>query len=353
MAGSTALYCLETGMKIAAPISILDELEPVIAAGADEIYLGCVPEEWRLRFGPSGMSRRPMGNLDSIDSLKAAIDRAGALGATVSLTLNQQHYDKAQLDRILEISRIFADSGGYAMIVADIGLMSALADIRLNVRIHVSSIAAVRNSQTARFFQDQGADRIVFPRYLTLKDIELICANAPDMEYEAFVLNDGCIFDEAVCHTIHLPGRVGGAICMDNYTARHRRADERSLSALEADLLRTNDQTYKRWAWHKFSCGFSTTEDGYPFGPCGLCAIPSLARAGIGTVKIAGREFPTKRKVKSIEMVKRVLRRLESGDDVARFAVGLRNRPDLCAEGHMCYYPDLLPDLGTVVEGSI
>jgi len=332
-------------MKLVAPISTLEELDPVIAAGADEIYLGCVPEEWRQRFGPSGMSRRPMGNLKSLDELKTAIDQAGDRGRTVSLTLNQQHYDEAQLERILEVAETFADYGGYALIVADIGLMSALTQQRMNVRIHVSSIAAVRNSQTARYFQEYGANRIVFPRYLTLDDIALIRANAPDLEYEAFVLNDGCIFDEAVCHTIHLPGRFGGAICMDNYASKHRRADGSDLQQQEASRLTENDQVYKRWAWHKFSCGFSTTNEGYPFGPCGLCAIPRLADAGVHAIKIAGREFPTKRKIKSVEMVKRVLNRHENGEDVIGFSQGLRARPDFCAEGHMCYYPDLLDEL--------
>jgi hypothetical protein len=129
---------------------------------------------------------------------------------------------------------------------------------------------------------------------------------------------------------------------MDDYALAWRRDDGRPLGAEEAEAFAANEAAYKRWSWYKFSCGFTTTEAGYPYGPCGLCAIPFFAACGLTTVKLAGRETPTARKLKSLELVRSVLERMADEAEVMSFAQGLRGRPDHCATGYMCYYPDVL-----------
>jgi collagenase-like PrtC family protease len=329
-------------MDITAPISALAEIAPTAAGGADEIYCGCIPERWRGRFAAGALSRRMMGNLTSLEELGEAVTLAHDAGKRLSLTLNQQQYDSAQMALILELAEQFAALGGDALIIADPGLLAAIDALGLGLRLHVSSVAGVRNSQAAKFHQDLGAHRIVFPRYLTLDEMAAVTAAVPELEFEAFVLNDGCLFDEAVCHTLHLPAKMGGAICMDSYALHYDRDDGAALSPEDADRLADNEKAYRRWAWHKFSCGFSTTEDGLPYGPCGLCALSGLARAGVSIAKIAGRESPTERKLKSLEMTVGVRNRLAEPAAAQSFAQALRRRPDYCAERYMCSYPDAL-----------
>ncbi len=331
-------------MKITAPISSLDELEGVAKTGADEIYCGCVPDDWSKRFGAAAPSRRQFGNLRSLGDLAEAIAIAQRLGKSLSLALNQQHYSGAQLDAAIDLAERFAGLGGDAVIAADPGLIAALGAALPNLKLHVSSIATVRNSAAARFFQDLGATRIVLPRFTTLREMRRLRAAVPELEFEAFVLNDGCLFDEGVCHTLHLPGALGGPICMDSRSRQYLRSDGTHTSARDRQRLQENEAEYRRWAWHKFSCGFSVTEDGLPYGPCGLCAIPELAAAGITAIKIAGREFPSQRKLKSVHMVKEVLARSARPDDARSFARGLRHRPDYCRDGFMCYYPEVVDE---------
>lgn len=332
-------------MKITAPLSRIEEIEPLAAAGADEFYCSIVPDDWMTRFGSSATSRRPFGNLPNDRDLEDAIVKVQALGKHLSLVMNAQHYTCEQMDCLLKLAERFARAGGDALIIGDPSLLGLIASEDFELGLHLSSIAACRNRQSAAFYRDLGANRIIFPRDMTLKEMECLIRAFPDLEFEAFVLNDGCIFEEGVCHTIHLPSQMGGAICMDNYHYQYMRIDGELLSDKEQNALTDNDSRYDKWLWYRFGCGFSVTEDGYPYGPCGLCAMPNLQDMGVISVKIAGRDAPLERKAKSVELVQKILDRMVAGDgeaEVAAYAQGFRQSSVLCNHGQMCYYPEVI-----------
>lgn len=329
-------------MKITSPLSSPDEIGPLAEAGADEFYCSVVPAEWLARFGSSATSRRPFGNLPDDSDLEVAVNRVQDLGKHLSLVMNAQHYTSEQLDCLLRMAERFARIGGDALIIADPALLGLIADEGFGFGLHLSSIAACRNRQSAAFFRDLGATRIIFPRDMTLKEMARLITAFPDMQFEAFVLNDGCVFEEGVCHSIHLPAQLGGAICMDNYRYQYRHIDGTALGDQEQKALTHNDSRYDEWIWYRFGCGFSVTEDGYPYGPCGLCALSKLGDMGLRSVKIAGRDAPLARKEKSVGMVREVLDHGGTADEISAFARGLRHNPDLCSHGQMCYYPEVV-----------
>lgn len=332
-------------MKITAPLSSVEEIAPMVKAGADEFYCSVVPADWLSKFGSSATSRRPFGNLANDSDLEDAVNRVHALGKHLSLVMNAQHYTAEQLDCLLAMAGRFARIGGDAVIIGDPLLLDLIAGEGFDFGIHLSSIAACRNRQSAAFYRDMGATRIIFPRDMTFAEMDRITGAFPDLQFEAFVLNDGCVFEEGVCHTIHLPLHLGGAICMDNYRYTYQRIDGKGLSHQQQNALKHNDSQYDKWLWYRFGCGFSVTEDGYPYGPCGLCALSRLEDMGLHSVKIAGRDAPPERKIKSVEMVRRLLDNMDIGhdeDQLAIFARGIRNNPDLCSHGQMCYYPEVI-----------
>lgn len=330
-------------MKITAPISTPAEVEPLVRAGARELYCGVVPPDWIQRFNTSGVNRRVFGNLNGYADLERVVDKATALDADVFLVLNAQQYGEQHLDALTEIGARFRSIGGKAAIVADISLIASLAANVSDLDIHVSSVATCRNVESARFFAALGAQRIILPRDVTVAEIGAITEALPELDVEAFVLNDGCVFEEGTCHTVHLPMNKGGPICIDNYQFEYEatgggKPQERALRRLEQ-----NDLDYKRWLWYRFGNGFTSAPNGYPWGPCGVCAMPAMHAAGVHSVKIAGREGASERKIKSVELVARVLARIEAGEpehQVREFAVGLRDAPSHCTSGYMCYYPE-------------
>lgn len=331
-------------MKITAPISHIDEIGPLVVAGAKELYCGVVSANWVAQFNTGAVNRRYFGNLPSLSELQKAITLSHELGAQLFLVLNAQHYGEAQLEALIDLGDSFHNMGGDAAIVADLTLIAALREKVPGLAIHVSSVASCRNSAAVSFYQDLGVRRVILPRDVSLEEIEVITKVCPDVELEVFVLNDGCVFEEGVCHSIHLPKKLGGPICVDSYPFEYVGAAGAAISPKVRQRLSSNDDDYKRWLWYRFGCGFSTTDAGYPYGPCGLCAIHRLHQAGVGSVKIAGREGATERKIKSVEMVYQVLEEVRKGGDsmtVATTAVGIRKTVTHCQSGYMCYYPEV------------
>jgi U32 family peptidase len=335
-------------MEITSPISHVDEIAPLTSAGARELYCGVVPPSWVAQFNTGAVNRRYFGNLPGLPELEKAVALAHAGGARLFLVLNAQHYGSGQTDALVNLAQDFAAFGGDAVIVADMTLITTLRARVPELPIHVSSVASCRNSAAVGLYRDLGARRVILPRDVTIAEVEAISRKAPDVELEAFVLNDGCVFEEGVCHTIHLPSKLGGPICLDSQQFAYQGAGGRPMPPRVARRLQDNDADYKRWLWYRFGCGFSTTEEGYPYGPCGLCAIPRFAAAGVVSVKIAGREGATERKLKSVEMVRKVVDAMDAGGDeqtVRTAAIGIRHKSNHCRSGFMCYYPEVrLPD---------
>lgn len=332
-------------MKIAAPVKRIEEIGPLADAGADELYCSVVPEAWIEKFRTSGVSRRAFSNLPEEADLVRAVAEAHGRNLKISLAINAQHYSEQQLDCLMTLARDFDAMDGDAIIVADCALLSLLSGEYLSAALHVSSVASCRNREAAEFHRDLGARRVILPRDVTLAEIERLVAAVDGLEFEAFVLNDGCAFEEGLCHTIHLPMPLGGPICMDDYRRDHRRADGLAVAEDEQAVFEAHEADYRSWLWYRFGCGFSVTDEGLPYGPCALCALPRLAAAGIATVKIAGRDSPTERKVKSVALVRRVLDQAEAGAPagaVMTLAQEIRGEPEKCASRYMCYYPDVL-----------
>jgi putative protease len=332
-------------MKLVAPISAPDDVAVLARAGADEFYCGLVPREWEMRFGRSTLNRRMGGNLGSFEDLTRAVKAAHGLNRLVSVAFNAQKYSKDRWGGLLAMLEQIAETGADAVIIGDLGLLAALAERLLPLRIHLSSVASCHNSEAAALAAELGAARVILPRQVTLAEMRTMCAALPQLELEAFILNDGCVFEEGSCHTLHLPGALGGPICIQRFTYDYRRDDGKPLASAEQARLAANDEEYERWLWYTFACGFTVTAEGLPHGPCGLCAIPRLRAAGVAAVKIAGREGPLERRRRGVEMVRSVLDRdaeAKRQEEVAAFAQGLRKKPELCASGYMCYYREVL-----------
>jgi collagenase-like PrtC family protease len=332
-------------MRIVAPVVKVEEVEVLAEAGANEFFCGFVPDDWVARFRAPNLNRRPSGNFRSHAELDQAVRTAHQHQCSISLVLNAQSYTDEQSAALLSVADAFLDMGGNALIVSDLELLAELHERAPSARIHVSSVATCRNPSAAAFCKELGATRLILPRDVMLGEACEIASEAPGLEVEAFILNDGCIFEEGACATLHLPQRLGGPICMENYANHYKRRGDGHLSESFLGKLQENDREYKKWLWHRFSCGFTTTAEGMPFGPCGLCALPALLSGGITAVKIAGREAPTARKLASVRMVRAVLERAEAGESrehVMRFAQELRPSVEHCKTGYMCYYPEVL-----------
>jgi collagenase-like PrtC family protease len=243
----------------------------------------------------------------------------------VFVTLNAPSYPAGAVPYLVEFGRMLIERVGVGgLIVAEWELMLALCDEGLASRLHISSLATCRNHGAARFYRDLGVARVILPRQMTLDEIEE--AAIPGLEWEAFVLNDGCAFEEGICATTH----ALGPYCIDDRIGGGGRLGER----------------YEFWKWTLNNCGCQTSR-GYTLGPCGLCALPRLARVGIASLKVVGREASLGRKAASVELAALALALAGSGagaDSIRDAIVAERGAPELCRDAHLCYYPDVWRD---------
>ena len=98
---------------------------------------------------------------------------------------------------------------------------------------------------------------------------------------------------------------------------------------------------HRRFLEHLAHRGFSPGKSRIPLGPCGLCAIPALARMGIRSGKVVGREASLYRKVRSVQVVRCLLEGAAAGEaeeSLGRLARSIRDDPEGCREGYSCYY---------------
>ncbi len=332
-------------MKVLAPIRELGELEMLAAAGAEELYCGMVPREWMDRYtGAVWLNRRSPkgGSLETWSEMRALADAARRAGLPVFATINAPYYTAEQLPLVMELARrLSEDCGLDALIVTDVNLLVRLSEERLSAKLHVSSVAAALNTEALRFLLNFGPSRVILPRSLTLEEIAGVRGALGDaVELEVFMLNDGCAFEEGFCATTH--HHSVGAFCTD-------------LSGMDADFewhapvftnrrrqwLRRNLADYREWVWYLNGNGCGATPKGLPYGPCGLCAIPDLARIGVASLKIVGREASAFKKLASVKMVRDVVDRVRGGASklhAIERARALRNEPEHCDAGYMCYY---------------
>ena len=71
--------------------------------------------------------------------------------------------------------------------------------------ITISCEAGCYSAQDIKFFSELGANRIIFPRDMTLMEMKAAIglANLPNMEYEAFVFGPRCTYSGAYCTVSH------------------------------------------------------------------------------------------------------------------------------------------------------
>ncbi len=332
-------------MKVLAPISSYEELEMLAANGAEELYCGIVPREWMECYtGAIWLNRRsPLGgSLESYADLKRLVDDAHKLKLPVFITLNAPYYTAEQLPLVLELARKLSDEVGVdALIVTDINLLLRLSEEHLTADLHLSSVAATLNTEAIRFLLGFGPRRIILPRSLTIAEIEKIIHEVRDeVEIEVFILNDGCAFEEGFCSTTH--HHTVGAFCTSLSEMETKfEWSGRVFSNRRHNWLRRNLADYREWVWYLNGNGCSVTPKGLPYGPCGLCAIADFHRIGVAALKIVGREASPFKKLASVKMVRAIVDRVRAGapkQQVIERAKALRETPEHCNSGYMCYY---------------
>lgn len=359
-------------MKLVAPINKIKEVLPIIEAGADALYCGVLPLAWYKKYtnvASINRTERIRSNLKNFDELKQIVKIAHSYNTPVSLALNGI-YTKDQYPLLYRQVKKAIDSKVDAFIVADMGLLLTLSKMDVDVAIHISTGGTTFNSETAKFYQDLGATRIIIPRHMKLAEIKQLIQGFHSIESEVFILNAGCSYVTGFCTFQHGIEEVKYRILWNiaeklrlGHTTLNilRRLPKRVVNFINAktDLMGTIGACMLNYRISVIpeEIGYEQTAElikrrvspsyfdlFYGIDTCGACALYELSKMKINNVKIVGRGHPTSKKINDTKFLHAALEYLNTQNPSRKeFKLYVRKKyQDIynikCRE--LCYYPE-------------
>ena len=243
--------------ELLVPAGNLEKLKMAVRYGADAVYIA----------GEMFGLRKAAGNFSFAEMAKG-VQFAHERGAKVYLAANiiAHNSDLPSLeDYLLQV----AQAGIDAILFADPAVYLAARRVIPEMPLHVSTQMNTTNWQTVRFWADQGIERVVLAREMSLAEIREIREHSP-VELECFVHGAMCV-------------SYSGRCLLSNYMAE-RDANRGGCAQSCRWKYALVEQQQGRWV--------DQTPGHYLMNSRDLCMIehiPELIAAGISSFKIEGR----------------------------------------------------------------
>lgn len=324
-------------MKIVTPLCCVENYESLVAAGADEFFCGYNSHNWLEQYANIiPMNRREYllsANICSFEEMKILSSLVRKYNKPVKITFNSLFYLREQYDEIVKVIKHLMEYGFDTFIISDIALIMYLYEQKVNCKVHLSGETAEVNDLMINMIKDYNITRFVFHRKNTIEDIKSCIMNCTDkkMEFEAFILNELCPYTGAFCGSWHCDEFAH--ICKLPFRVEKIDSDSTCFADIEKNM-----KIYNRASRVNFQRINENSEENYRFGVtgCGVCKLFDLEKAGVGFVKVVGRD----KDLEFIEKDIRILRKFidstsdfSEGDDYSAYA---KNHIGHCNE--MCYY---------------
>ncbi len=321
---------------ITAPVSEPSDVEPLVEAGASELYCGVQPRNDAAReAGVEHANRRDDAGSNLLDyrELAQVVRRAHAARVEVFLALNN-HFTAASLPLAREQIERASGAGVDAFIVADPAILPQLRESAPHVPLHLSSVAAAFNGEALAHWRALGFRRAVLPRHLTEPEIAELVGVAGDLEIEVLVMNDGCHLVDGHCgflHPIQQAPSLGGKLLTQPRVERWLRPltahiPPRILMGMleESEMLpchlkdeqvvvevEEGAQDLDVEAVGRYHVDYMTVSR--VRYRCALCSVGALGRAGVRSLKVAGRRYALSQRIADVRSLAQALDRVEGG----------------------------------------
>lgn len=260
-------------MKILSPLTRIDEIIPLIEAGANQFYCGIVDTE-SLNDRPNTKTF----NFESIQDFEKAAKICNENDVEIFLAINTPII---RIEKGLEYADIAKKSNAAGVIIANELLIKEVKRRYPDLKIYASCITGALNSQALNFLNNLGATGIHMPRHIGLDELEVLKKKCPKMEISVFGYEGMCINIECFCSLHDLKDRY--FVPCDFFKTKKilTHKTENSISREEIN---------KKIKSPKFSCS--------------LCALKRLKEIGIDVIKIEGRDLNKERKIKQVNIMK-------------------------------------------------
>ena len=252
-------------VELLAPAKNLQCGIAAIDHGADAVYIGAD------NFG----ARVAAGN--SIDDIGQLCRYAHQYNAKVYVTINTIIFD-SEIGQVENLIRKLEEINVDAILVQDMAILKICNNIKSKVVMHASTQTDNRNAEKVKWLKSSGFKRVVLARELSLKEINEIHKEIPDIELEAFVHGALCVSYSGACYA--------SEYCFRRSANRGNCAQ---FCRLKFDLRDSTDKTILK---DKYMLSLKDMSR--------LNSVQELLEAGVTSLKIEGR-------LKNVDYVKNVV----------------------------------------------
>ncbi len=177
-------------VELLAPAGDLEKLKVAVLYGADAVYLG--GNSFGLRAKAKNFDLEEME-----EGVKFAHDNNVKVYVVCNIFAHNADFTNEKFEHYLKnLEKINID----AIIVADPGMFSIIRQTLPNMDVHISTQSNVTNYQTALFWKNLGAKRVILARELSFKEIQNITENLKnEMEIETFIHGAMCMAYSGRC----------------------------------------------------------------------------------------------------------------------------------------------------------
>lgn len=249
-------------IELLAPAKNLECGIAAIDHGADAVYIGAA------QFG----ARQTAGN--STDDIAELTRYAHQFGAAVYVTVNTIVYEK-ELAALEHLLKQLVEMGVDAILVQDMAVLEIYKKLKAEYvargyrmpALHASTQTDNRSADKVKWLKENGFERVVLARELSLEEITDIHKAHPDVELEAFVHGALCVSYSGACYASQY-----------FFNRSANRGECAQFCRMAFDL--------------KDSDGETLIEDSYLLSlkdMCQLDRLGNLLEAGVCSLKIEGR----------------------------------------------------------------
>jgi len=173
--------------ELLSPAGSLKNMRYAFAYGADAVYAGQPRYSLRVR-----------NNEFTLENLTIGINEAHALGKKFYVVSNIAPHNSKLKTYIRDLAPVAALKPD-ALIMSDPGLIMLVREAFPDLTIHLSVQANAVNWATVKFWYQQGIERVILSRELSVDEIAEIRQAVPEMELEVFVHGALCMAYSGRC----------------------------------------------------------------------------------------------------------------------------------------------------------
>lgn len=174
---------------------------------ATEFFTGYNPPEWYTKFGfevsPNGRFSEHE-QITDYETLKLICSEVHSHNLELFINLNAWYYTDETFPFIKKMVEEFIEIWIDWIICWNISILEYLSDIKYSWKINISTIMAVYNKEAIRFLlENYTINKVILSREVTLKEIESIVLEFPNVLFEVFWEWDFCRYNNWLCYAEH------------------------------------------------------------------------------------------------------------------------------------------------------